>query len=361
MCRASTLLSSLILPAVLLAPGAVLRAETFEFVTLGDTAYNLEKDLPVYERLIASINDAQPAFSIHVGDTWGALPCTEENHRWIQGWFDKFAHPLIYTPGDNEWTDCRKPEVLDAYIRFVRKEATAEDMQLLVSVQQLDNAFAATSYADTVASLATIRKVFFARPESQGQITIPLTRQADVSDFDDLVENVSWQRDGVHFATVSVPGSQMGFMINDPVRANEAVARNRANVEWIKSAFAAAEEQNAKAVVIVMHASIFMNRHGNGFAGRELRGGEDGPFYWVALAIRDLAERFGRPVLLIHGDFHEFVIDPPFLVSQGESAPPRYGNITRLQVYGAPELRAVKVGVDTDTPWVFDFSPLYVE
>jgi len=46
-------------------------------------------------------------------------------------------------------------------------------------------------------------------------------------------------------------------------------------------------------------------------------------------------------------------------VSQGEEKPPLYANITRLQVYGAPELKAVQVNVDTETPWVFSFQPLY--
>ena len=77
------------------------------------------------------------------------------------------------------------------------------------------------------------------------------------------------------------------------------------------------------------------------------------------MAIRDLGAGFARPVLLVHGDFHEFEVDGPFLVSGGESAAPKYGNITRLHVYGAPEIKDVKVDVDTDTPWVFGFSPLH--
>ena len=64
-------------------------------------------------------------------------------------------------------------------------------------------------------------------------------------------------------------------------------------------------------------------------------------------------------MLLINGDFHDLVIDRPFMVSQGEEKPPLYANITRLQVYGAPELKAVQVSVDTETPWVFSFQPLY--
>jgi hypothetical protein len=337
------------------------RAEQFDFVALGDTAYNLEVDLPVYERLIETINRIRPAFSIHVGDTWGALECTEDNHRWIFDWFKKYNHPVVYTPGDNEWTDCRKPEVLEAYLRLIRGEGSQKDRETIATVRQLDNAFAGNGYADTLASLQTIREVFFAAPESLGKKTMPLVRQADVSEFTDVVENARWERAKVVFATVSVPGSGMGFTINDPVRAMEAIERNKANVAWIKATFAEAATIDAKAVVIVMHASMFLDGDGGEFSGKELRGWTDGPYYWVALAIRDLAEKFGRPVLLIHGDFHEFVVDRPFFLSQGEAKPPKYANITRLQVYGAPELRAVKVSVDTKTPWIFSFSPLYTE
>ena len=340
---------------------ASVHAEPFSFVALGDTAYNLDRDLPVYERLIGAINESDPAFTIHVGDTWGALACTEENHRWIRGWFDKFDHPLVYTPGDNEWTDCRKPELLDAYNRIIQGKGTEQDMAVIGTARRLDNAFAATSYADTLASLSTIRRVFFASNQSQGATTLTLTRQPEESNFDDMVENARWERGGVVFATVSVPGSAMGFTINDADRAAEAMERNRANVGWIKSTFERATQSDAKAVVIAMHASFFEDGEGSQDFGKRLRGGIEGPYYWVALAIRDLAAAYGKPVLLVHGDFHEFVVDRPFLVSQGEAQPPKFANISRLQVFGAPELKAVRVSVDTQTPWVFGYEPVYAE
>jgi hypothetical protein len=108
-----------------------------------------------------------------------------------------------------------------------------------------------------------------------------------------------------------------------------------------------------------MHAQLFLAGRGDEEFGRPVRGGTESPFYWVARAIRDLGSEFGRPVLLIHGDFHEFIVDRPFLVMTGEVTPPRYDNITRLQVYGAPDIRAVRISVDTETPWVFGFTPLY--
>ena len=44
-------------------------ANPFHFVAVGDTAYNLPDDYPVYRALIQTINSTNPAFTIHVGDT----------------------------------------------------------------------------------------------------------------------------------------------------------------------------------------------------------------------------------------------------------------------------------------------------
>lgn len=345
---------------LVLAVAGQAAAERFEFVAVGDTAYNPSVDYPVYEALIGTINRAKPAFTIHVGDTWGALPCTEAQHRSILGWFAKYDHPVVYTPGDNEWADCRTPEVLDAYSRFVVGKPTAADVALLTPLRGLDAGMTNAGYDDPIGSLGLIRKVFFDKPRSVGGRTMALVRQPDVSpDFKDTYENTRWSKAGVMFATVSVPGSGNGFMIQDAARATEAVARNRANVDWLKSTFAEAKAKDAKAVVIALQASLFLEGHDGEFSGKALRGGTEGPFYFIALAIRDLSESFGKPVLVVNGDFHDFLVDRPFMISQGEVKPPRYANITRLQVYGAPELKAVKVGVDTETPWVFSFEPLY--
>jgi hypothetical protein len=117
--------------ALLLALGAPARAAEFDFVALGDTAYRIPADLPLYEALIEKINAAKPAFSIHVGDIWGATPCTKEEYEKVLACFQTFRCPLVYTPGHNEWVDCREPAVIEAYVRFLRNSATPEDMGLL--------------------------------------------------------------------------------------------------------------------------------------------------------------------------------------------------------------------------------------
>ncbi|MCZ6657503.1 MAG: hypothetical protein O7C67_09420 [Gammaproteobacteria bacterium] len=334
-------------------------AESFSFVALGDTAYNPPADYPAYRALIERINSAKPAFTIHVGDTWGILDCSDAEHERIRDFFQEYDHPVIYTPGDNEWIDCLIPDAVPRAQRIVSGTPTDQDIAVLNDARSLDGAYERRVWVDGQQSLTAIRRIFFGTRQSLGQKPIALTRQADVSGFNEMVENALWEYGDVQFGTVHVPGSGNNFFINSREHAIEAIARNRANVEWIKQIFAEARSNDSKAVVIALHASLFEDGPGGDFTGQAVRGGETGPFYWIALAIRDLGADFDRPVLLVNGDFHEFVVDRPFMVSAGESAPPRYANITRLQVHGAPEIKAVRVTVDTKTPWVFGFSPLH--
>lgn len=342
-----------------LVPAHLAFADRFEFLALGDTAYNLPRDYPVYQKLIERINSAKPAFTIHVGDTWGALECSDTEHERVLSMFQAYRHPVIYTPGDNEWVDCVKPEHVPMVQRYLSGKATPEDYGVLSSGIGLDGGYERRLSADGLTSLAALRRIFFATNRSLGRKPLTLTRQADVSQYKNMVENATWERAGVRFATVHVPGSGNNFFINHTERALEAIERNRANIAWLKHIFAQATADDSKAVVIALHAALFTDQDGGDFSGKAVRGGSDGPFHWMVLAIRDLGAAFGKPVLLVHGDFHELIIDRPFMVSGGESEPPKYANITRLQVYGAPEIRAVKVSVDPNTPWVFGFEPIH--
>lgn len=296
-------------------PGQV-KDRSFTFVALGDTAYNGERDYPVYEALIDLVNRANPAFTIHVGDIWGAATCGDEHVARIAKFFARFDHPLVYTPGDNEWTDCGNPGL---------------------------------GSFDPVERLAHLRKVFFATDRTLGAKPMQVVRQADVSPHGAFVENARWERSGVLFLTAHVVGSQNHAFSSSRAALEEFYERNRANVAWIDDGFRLAREQGHAAVVIAIHAGMFLPS-GDSMAG---------PFAETVASIRNGADRYGRPVLLIHGDFHRFVIDRPFLEYRGEEEPPAHANLVRLQVYGAPEIRAVEVRVEPDTPWVFGFRPLY--
>src|SRR5262249_11104325 len=106
--------------------------DAFEFVALGDMPYKLPDDYKRFETLIAAINKVKPVFSIHVGDIKsGSTLCSDELIEKVHGYFKTFQQPLIYTPGDNEWTDCHREKAGKynplEWLAFVRKLFFSDD------------------------------------------------------------------------------------------------------------------------------------------------------------------------------------------------------------------------------------------
>lgn len=320
MWRLTKTLMALLALAVLTAGHAserpVYGAEAFEFVALGDMPYDLPDDYIRFDRLIAAINKIKPAFSIFVGDTKaGGTPCSDEAIEKVKGHFMTFAGPLIYTPGDNEWTDCH------------RKKAGEYDPR---------------------ERLAFVRKVHFAEAKSLGGKPMPLTRQSDVGKYKDMVENARWVHGSILFATLHVVGSNNGFG-RDSAADKEYRGRNEANIAWIEETFAIAKRENRDAVVFAFQANPkFGEKHGG-----------DSGFGDTLRAFVDGAMAFAKTVLLVQGDSHEFIVDQPLAtdLDDGETLE----NVYRLQVMGAREVQAVRVGVHPGDPVVFSFRPLIVK
>ena len=57
-------------------------------------------------RAVANINAATPPVVVHVGDTHGDRTCNTPLMKVLRGFMDEISAPVLYTPGDNEWTDC---------------------------------------------------------------------------------------------------------------------------------------------------------------------------------------------------------------------------------------------------------------
>src|SRR4051794_6991098 len=93
-------------------PGHVTRM----YAVIGDTPYSTYQ-IQHFTQGIGEINaDADVTRVIHLGDiksgstrcdTSDANPNTGDFTQ-IKSNFDLFADPLVYTPGDNEWTDCHR-------------------------------------------------------------------------------------------------------------------------------------------------------------------------------------------------------------------------------------------------------------
>jgi hypothetical protein len=96
-----------VLLTALAAPAA---AEPLEIVVLGDAPYGEPAEVyPPFETLIETIDAAGPDLVIHVGDTKsGGTPCSDGILADQLAFLGGFVAPMIYTPGDNEWTDCHR-------------------------------------------------------------------------------------------------------------------------------------------------------------------------------------------------------------------------------------------------------------
>ena len=113
-----------------------------------------------------------------------------------------------------------------------------------------------------------------------------------------------------------------------------------ADIQWMREAFASAT--NARAIVIAFHGSPSFEEP----PGHEYRKQFE-PFLG---ALEDEAARFKKPVLLIHGDDHEYLVDSPVISRR------RLPNLTRLEVPGSPDVGWVRVTVTPASPSPFAFE-----
>src|SRR2546430_1248644 len=61
-----------------------------------------------YPNVLADLNAHQLAFSVFDGDlkAGGDGACTNDLYTTSLAFFNSLRAPLIFTPGDNDWTDC---------------------------------------------------------------------------------------------------------------------------------------------------------------------------------------------------------------------------------------------------------------
>ncbi len=187
-------------------------AEPFTFAAMGCLPYGRHAGgEEAFGRLLVEINRQRPAFAVHLGDILGSDErCTDELLLRRRGQFDSVETALVYTPGDNEWTDTHSERAG----RFEPRER-----------------------------LARIRELFFAEERSRGQRPMPLVTQRRDAAHQRYVENARWSVGGVMFATAHVVGSQNNHQPKVPGALEEWRARDAANAAWVREVFAAARAE----------------------------------------------------------------------------------------------------------------------
>lgn len=201
----------------------------YSFAVIGDIPYG-DDQVAAFPRWIDQINAAKPRMTFHVGDIKnGSSRCDNAYYGLIRSNFDRFKAPFIYSPGDNEWTDCHR-ENNGSY--------------------------------DPLERLSYDRAVFFDRPgRTLGQHPVTIASQSAAG----FPENVQLRREGVQFAAIHVVGSNNGLQpwtgigLTTPIvpQVREEQERMANAISVVRSAFAQARAHHDRAVVILQQADMF--------------------------------------------------------------------------------------------------------
>lgn len=134
-----------------------------------------------YPNLLNDINRNRVAFSIFDGDlqAGGDGPCNDSLYTTSVTNFNKLQRPLIWVPGDNDWTDC--------WGRYGAAQAP---------------------YHDPIERLNFERQLFDSTSQSLGQRTLTLTRESsEGGQYASYSENVRWVYGPVVYIGLNVQGT----------------------------------------------------------------------------------------------------------------------------------------------------------
>ena len=289
----------------------------FTLAVLGDEPYGtVQGDHAQFDAtpgFIDSINaDPDVSTVIHLGDIHsGKQWCTQPYDQSIYDLWTRFADPLVYTPGDNEWTDCHK-----AAEGGGRYNATTGQIDYVLDPATSQPA----DYAggNPVANLALVRSMFFPQPgHTLGSDTLSVLSQAQVADpahpsDAQYVENVRWEYRGIVFVTINVPGASnndadpwYGAPAASADQQNEAAQRTAADLRWLDRAFGFAQATNAAGVVVVTQADLWDL---DGQTPAHLTNYEP-----IVSSLATHTTAIGKPVLLLTGDSHVYRSDNPLM------------------------------------------------
>jgi len=79
-------------------------ARAVRFGFWGDTPYSGDEARAVVD-LVEQMNDANLDLALFVGDIFGGT-CENTGYTAAADLFNSLRGPVVYLPGDNEWTDC---------------------------------------------------------------------------------------------------------------------------------------------------------------------------------------------------------------------------------------------------------------
>lgn len=339
--RSSLLATALVSPFVFSAVADAASVARTTVALWGDLPYSAAQEAAL-PALFADINAAKVTFSINDGDLkqGSNSACDDALYTRALGWFSSLESAAMFTPGDNDWVDCDRPNNGGFNSR-----------------ERLDHE----------------RQVFFSNNYSLGQHPILQQKQEaklclnEAGAFVGCVENRRWTVGGVTYITMNVQGSCNNLCDTNPDPA-EYAARNAANIKWLQDSFAYAKDRKSVAVMVIAQADVGFDLSDSTRAPLrnaqtlvETDAAPDG-YKDYLVALRNEVVAFSKPVAYVHGDSHYFRVDKPLLDSAGK----RVENFTRVETFGdnaqtgTNDVNWVKVYVDPTSREVFSYQPMIV-
>jgi hypothetical protein len=290
----------------------------FSVAVIGDMPYGASPtdtvEFNANPAFISAVNaDSAVSVVLHAGDIHsGKEYCTQAYDQSIAQQWAAFKAPLVYTPGDNEWMDCHKKKEGGG---LYNAGTTNIDY---VQVNGQDVGF---MRGDPLANLDLVRSIFFATPgKTLGQTRMTVHTQAVEFDPAHVAdkrfgENVWFEKSGVLFATVNVPGGSnngtfpwYGVPTMGAAQLQEVADRTGATLRWLDTVYSKAKSNGDTAMVIMVQGDMWdLDSNAMAYNGTlsELKQYID--------KVASLTASFGKPVLWINGDSHLYRSDNPLV------------------------------------------------
>jgi hypothetical protein len=247
-------------------------------IVLADTPYS-DKEKEMLQgpngELYRLINKIKPSVVMHLGDLkHGGDSCTDTlltEHKILL--HQVSPGNVIYTPGDNDWTDCDRSSLTKSF--------------------------------DELERLDFLIKLMYQTPPLLDENLPSITAQST------QVENKLWINERLAMSTIHLVGTSNGRAYIGKSEQDKALAeadkRDKNNLTWLKKIETKAQEFDA--LIIGFQADIYQNK----VLQRELcdnKAEKDcDAFSAYRQAFIDLAKRINKPVLVSHGDTGDFCFE----------------------------------------------------
>ena len=244
-------------------------------IILADTPYS-DKEKQMLQgskgSLYQLINQERPSVVMHLGDMKsGGISCTNALLSEHKALLDQVSPgKIIFTPGDNDWTDCDR--------------------------SSLEHSF------DELERLTFLKQLMFQSP--------PLLNRnlANIESQPAQEENQLWINKRLAVSTLHIVGTSNGWVYigksNQQQAIKQANKRDKNNLAWLESIADRAEDFDA--LIIGFQADIYQSKVINSPACGDLSLKSCDAFAVYRQAFAALAKKINKPILISHGDTGDF-------------------------------------------------------